>query len=136
MLHNFKSSKKFVNIIENLYSNLTGQVKTNGLLSNEFDIPIGLRQGCNLSPHLFNMYINDLPHLLEAANCDPVLLNGAKINMLAYADDMLFLSNSDRGLQASINVLQVYCQKWQLVLNENTTKIIIFNKINPRSTFI
>jgi hypothetical protein len=61
------------------------------------------------------------------------MLNGAKINMLAYADDMLFLNNSDRGLQAYINVLQVYCQKWQLVLNENKTQIIITRNVSKKT---
>ena len=110
-----------------MYSGLKGQVKCNGILSNLFNIMIGLRQGCNLSPHLFNIYINDLPLLLKTAECYPVSLNGEKINILAYADDMLILSNSEWGLKKSLQSLQGYCRKWQLVLNESKTKIIIFN---------
>ena len=42
-------SSKFVNIMRSLYNNVTGSVKLhNGGTSNEFDIYIGLRQGCNL----------------------------------------------------------------------------------------
>lgn len=135
MLQNFRVSPKFVTIIESMYANLKGQAKILGLLSDTFDISIGLRQGCNLSPQLFNAYINDLPNLLKRAECDPVTLNGLKVNILSYADDMLILSKSPQGLQKSLNILQIYCEKWQLVVNENKTKIMIFNKIKHDSRF-
>ncbi len=126
MLNNFNISTKFVTIVKNMYKCLRGHVKHNGYLSDFFDITIGLRQGCNLSPLLFNLYINDLPNILKAAKCDPVPLNNKHINMLAYADDKLLLSKSKTGLQKSLNALQKYCEKWQLVVNEEKTKIIIF----------
>ena len=135
MLKNFNISTTFTNLIENMYSGMTGQVKSEGFLSDIFDITIGLRQGCNLSPHLFNIYINDLPQLLKEANCDPVILNGTKINMLAYADDMLLLSKTESGLKKSLKVLEIYCNKWQLVINETKTKIMIFNKTKFVKTF-
>ena len=58
-----------------------------------------------------------------------------KINMLAYADDMLLLSTSKSGLQKALNILQIYCRKWQLVVNETKTKIVIFNRVDKYSTF-
>ena len=72
-------SSKFVTIMRSLYNNVTGSVKLhNGGTSNEFDISIGLRQGCNLSPYLFNLYINDLCKILDQANIDPVSLKSKK----------------------------------------------------------
>ena len=72
-------SSKFVNVMRSLYNNVTGSVKLhNGGTSNEFDISIGLRQGCNLSPYLFNLYINDLCKILDQANIDPVSLKSKK----------------------------------------------------------
>ena len=136
MLQNFHISSKYVNIIQSMYSNVKGQVKSDGKLSDIFNIAIGLRQGCNLSPQLFNMYINDLPGLLRLGKCDPVKLNDSNINMLAYADDMLILSNSEKGLQKALNILQIYCNKWQLIVNEKKTKIIVFNKTVVNSKFI
>ena len=77
-----------------MYTKLEGIVKVNGQISQAFDIERGLRQGCNMSPHLFNIYINKLPELLQRANCDPVLVHDKKINILMYADGMLMLSYS------------------------------------------
>ena len=45
-----------------------------------------------------------------------------------YADDMLLLSRSEKGLKRSLNILDMYCKKWRLVVNTKKTKIMIFNK--------
>ena len=84
-----------------------------------FKITVGTRQGCILSPTLFNLFINDLP----------LIIRKMKINMLMYADDMLMLSKSRKGLQKALHILQVYCDKWQLKIDIDKTKVMIFNKL-------
>ena len=59
-----------------------------------------MREGCILSPLLFNLYISKLPSAFENTLWDPfVLPNGAKLNSLFYADDLIILSWSETGLQ-------------------------------------
>ena len=57
-----------------LNDELKSQIKINSNLSNKFDILNGTRQGCNLSPNLFKLYINDLPKALNSSRSDPVKL--------------------------------------------------------------
>ena len=45
-----------------------------------------------------------------------------------YADDMLILSYTESGMQKALDILEEYCQRWQLVVNPDKTKIVIFNK--------
>jgi hypothetical protein len=128
LLYDYKLSSKFVNITRSIYSNIKGAVKLNGgLISNHFTIGIGLRQGCNLSPYLFDLYIDDLSKILDEADIDPVCLMNTNISSLFYADDMLILSNSEAGLQKALDIIAVYCNRWQLVLNPDKSKIVIFN---------
>ena len=88
----------------------------------------GLKQGDNLSPQLFNIYINDLPQTIEEGVTHPIQLLDTKLNSLMWADDIILLSETKEGLQKSINNLQNYCMKWKLDINLKKTKILIFNK--------
>ncbi len=136
LLYQNNISFKYTRIIKNMYSDLHGMVKINGLISNNIPLTVGLRQGCNLSPALFNLYINDLPSLIDKVQSDPPLLNNKKVPILMYADDMVLLSTTPSGLQKSLNLLSVYCKKWQLEVNLNKTKILLFNKRGYSDTFL
>ena len=82
-----------------------------------------MRQGCILSPLLFNLYINDLPFAFQNTLSDPfVLPNGAKLNSLLYADDLIILSRSKTGLQNSLDKLSSFCTSWMIKINPKKTK--------------
>jgi hypothetical protein len=50
------------------------------------------------------------------------------ISCLLYADDIILLSESAKGLQKSLDILKTYCDKWNLKINIGKTKVIVFNK--------
>ena len=50
------------------------------------------------------------------------------VNCLMYADDIVLLSNSKEGLQNSLFNLKEFCDSWNLKINIEKTKIIIFNR--------
>ena len=118
----------FFKTIKNMYSSMTSCVKTSAGLSPPFGMSQGVRQGEVLSPTLFNLYINDLPHAITKGSCDLVNLGGESILCLMYADDIVLLSTSRVGLQKSLNNLYNYCNDWKLKVNMSKTKAIIFNK--------
>ena len=58
----------------------------------------GVRQGCSLSPTLFNIYINQLARTLEQSAAPGITLVDTKIKCLLFADDLVLLSPTKEGL--------------------------------------
>ena len=50
-----------------------------------------------------------------------------KVNLLQYADDLVLLADSPTGLQHSLNLLYSYCSTWDLKINTDKTKIMVFH---------
>ena len=117
----------FLALIQDMYQDVQYCMKIDGEISKPFESSVGMKQGCVLSPLLFNMFLSDLPDIF-GINCDAVCINDIDINCLMYADDIVIFSETANGLQSCLNALSEYCTKWQLTVNLDKTKIIIFNK--------
>jgi hypothetical protein len=121
-------STKFCKLLQNMYSKLNSSVKiSNDFCTESFKSEVGTRQGCNLSPLVFIIFINDLIDLLKMYNCNPIKLNDQNISLLLFADDIVCISETASGLQRALNLLDQYCKKWKLVVNLDKTKVVIFN---------
>ena len=111
-----------IKLIKNMYERTSQSLKINGGISEDIRTYKGVRQGCILSPKLFNLFINDIPNIFDAS-CKPVNIHGqVNINCLMYADDLVILSESSAGLQACLHRLYKYTQKWELKLNIKKNK--------------
>ena len=110
-----------------MYTKLKTCVKQGTNMSDEFTCSKGTRQGCNMSPTLFKMYLNDLHEIFNVKECDPVRVDTETIGCLMYADDVVILSQGVQGLQTSLNNLHQYCKKWKIPINIKKTKIMVFN---------
>ncbi len=118
----------FGKIIQHMYCNTDISIKLSGGLTNSFKSNTSVKQGCVMSPTLFNIFISNLPEFLKEGDCDPVKLYNMFITCLLFADDIVFLSESAEGLQNSLNKLNEYCKKWLLTVNINKTKVMVINK--------
>ena len=119
--------KYLIHILKDIYSKISANVNIKNQVTEVFSCKIGTRQGCSLSPSLFNMYLNDLPEIFIKKANDSVNINGRTIGSLLYADDLVIISQSESGLQKSLNALNTYCYNWRLKINYQKTKIMIFN---------
>ena len=93
-----------LNTIINHYNNCIFTVETNKGIAEHFESITGVKQGCNLSPLLSNLYQNDL-HSIFDDSCDPFMLGTSKISSLSWADDLVLFSTSLIGLQNCLSII-------------------------------
>ena len=117
----------FYNLIKDMHKISTVCAKVGQNLTDSFESSIGVRQGDVLSRNLFKSFINYLPDYL-LHSFDPVYINNNRIDCLLYADDVILLSNSQKGLQSKLDSLELFCKEWCMSVNLSKTKVVIFNK--------
>lgn len=116
----------FLGAVKAMFDNVELSIRLEGGLSEPFAVNKGVKQGCVLSPLLFNIFTRDLPGFLS--ECDPAYIKDKAISCLMYADDTILISKSAIGLQRAIDKLYEYCNKWDLIVNKSKTKVMIFNR--------
>ena len=71
--------------------------------------------------------MNDFPDLVSQ-EVGGVILNSLRIACLLFADDLVLLADSPEHLQNSIDLLSAYCNTYELTVNVNKTKILVFGR--------
>ena len=72
------------NIIHSMYQNVKWQVRVNGVLSEQFDCHLGVRQGESLSPFLFSLFVNDMEQELKDKGVNGISIDDLKLYLLLY----------------------------------------------------
>ena len=119
---------KMFKVLHNIYANVKSCVKTLNGYTEYFHCPMGVRQGCMLSPFLFSFFINELCNELNNSQHHGVQLSPDLIELfcLLFADDVAIFSDSVIGLQRLLDKLELYCERWSMSVNLDKTKIIVF----------
>ena len=130
-LESMRIDQRMLAALKSLYKDVKCTVKVNGLNTVEFDVSSGLKQGCPLSPTLFNLFINDcvrrINDLHKGIRLDDV--NSTELSMLLYADDVVLLSDNEGNLQNMLDSLSEWCGTWNFRLNGAKSKVVHFR--NP-----
>ena len=116
--------------IKSIYENVFACIKNHDEFSEFFECPIGLKQGCMLSPRLFTIFISEVSRVINSTCSSGIqfLSNLAIIHHLFFADDIILVSDTAQGLQQKLNILEQQSKRLGVKVNLDKTKIIVFRK--------
>ena len=123
MMEEMGIPEHMVQLIRSLYAYQEANVRTEYGDTESFSIVKGVRQGCVLSPYLFNLYSE---YIMRQANIEEldigVRMGGRKINNLRYyADDTTLLAETKEELLQLVTSVK---EKAGIYLNPKKTKVM------------
>ena len=98
MIH-FNIDEHLISIIENLYKKASSAMIINDTIGDLFRTSVGVRQGCLLSPTLFNILLEQIMQDTLINHTSTIDLGGYNICNLRFADDIDLIAESIPELQ-------------------------------------
>ena len=98
----------YLNIIKAIYSKPVANIKLNGEKLESIPLKSGSRQGCSLSPYLFNIVLEVLARAIrQQRKIEGIQIGKEEVKLSLFADDMIVCisdpNNSTRELLILIN---------------------------------
>ena len=117
-------------LLRNLYASQEATVRTGHGTTDWFQIVKGVRQGCILSPCLFNLYAEFMRNAgVDEAQQAGIKTAGRNINSLRHTDDITLITESEEELKNLLMKVQEENEKVGLKLNIQKTKIMASSPI-------
>ena len=127
VLRQYGVTGKLLEAVRSMYDGTSACVR-DGVLSDWFPIKSGVKQGCVMSPKLFNLYMDACVREVLREDMGGVMVGGRKVSILLYADDAVLLAESEQELQLLVDRFCMVCSKRKLKINENKTKTMVFDR--------
>ena len=124
MLAHIGINKKIIKILETYYENPKRAVIIDEKLTEWFGVLVGVRQGCFLSPNLFNIFLEFVINEIENISKNFDMKDEEFSLSIKYADDSTLLTWDFEKLQVATLELQQACLKWGMKINFDKCKVL------------
>lgn len=121
-------NKKIVKLIKSLYRTVMACVRIEGEETEWFSIETGFRQGCILSPIMFNMVLDYIMRRMEKMNELGHTLKPENTEDAEYADDTCLIAECILTVMEMMEAMARESEKLGLRINNNKTKIMPVTK--------
>ena len=91
--------------VRSLYRGSEASVQVMGRLSEWFKIARGVRQGCVMSPWLFNIFMDKIVREVQASSVGGVQMTSTKVQMILFADDVLLVTEEEKAMKKNLEAL-------------------------------
>ena len=104
-------------------------VGVGGVKPQTYTVVIGFRQGCVLSPLLFIVYISWIDS--HSRDDEGVTAGSCRINRVVFADDLVLLAYSEKGLHHAVDRFSAACDQAGIKVNTEMAEVLCLSR-NPR----
>jgi len=111
------ASAQLIDLLRDVYTGASTTFNTDDGPTSEVPILSGVKQGCPISPILFNLTIELIVRAVQAsaaAGGHGIKIHGQPVSILAYADDLVVLSRTREGLSTLLDVASINADSLQL----------------------
>lgn len=128
ILKRIKIGERLRKRIMETYKETKNTVKAGKRKSEEFWTSTGVRQGCPMSPTLFNIYIMDLEAEMRKEQTGGIVVGKEKFWTITYADDIVLVAQNEQDLKGMIKRFKKYLEKKDLILSPEKSKVMVFER--------
>ena len=119
-------------MIKSLYCNSSSAVLIHNIQGSTFKTSVGVRQGCLISPVLFNVFIEEIMADIQNNHTSSISIGGLSISNLRFADIDLIAGNTQE-LQALTDNLSNNASKYGMKISIEKSKVMINNNENQHA---
>ncbi|KAL6032402.1 hypothetical protein STEG23_032242, partial [Scotinomys teguina] len=120
----------FLNIIKAIYSKPTANIKLNGEKLKAFPLKSGTRQGCPLSPYLFNIVLEALARAVQQhKEIKGIQIGKEEVKISLFADDMIvYLSDPKNSTKELLQLINTFSNVAGYKVNSKKSVALLYTK--------
>ncbi|PAA49614.1 hypothetical protein BOX15_Mlig021084g3 [Macrostomum lignano] len=132
-MRRFGFSPSEISVVKDLYTNVWTKISIGNEISGPINISRGVKQGCPLSPFLFNLVLDELINELQSSGYGyPV--EGFKVPVLAYADDLILCGATDYETKRMVEITEKFFARQMLAVNLKKCKALRLLPVKGKRT--
>ena len=120
----YNMGRKLIKTIQQFYAKASSAVLTQGLVGEWFSTSVGVRQGCLLSPTLFNIFLERIMTEALYDHQGTVSIGGRNITNLRFADDIDGVAGKEEELGSLVKRLDDTSTKFGMEISAEKTKLM------------
>ena len=127
-MNHYNINANLIHTIQSLYNKASSAVYLNGEVGEWFRTTVGVRQGCLLSPTVFNVFLEKIMADALEHHQGTVSIGGRTITNLRFADDIDGLAGSEQELSNLVECLDKSAAAYGMEISAAKTKLMTNNE--------